>query len=163
MPVPDEMPPACRLTPSLCYNETVKKLLLVLLVTGVILAGGCAEVAAPEQGAPAQIIENVTPQEASISIQDNKNNPDFAIIDVRTPGEFAEGHVEDAIIIDFYSESFRSDINALDKNKTYLIYCQSGNRSGKALKIMEELGFTEVYNISGGILEWKAQGLPLIK
>ncbi len=141
----------------------MKKLLIVILVIGVILAGGCAEVAAPEQGASAQNIENVTPQEASTSIQDNKGNPDFVILDVRTPEEFAEGYVEDAILIDFYSESFRSEVNALDKNKTYLIYCRSGNRSGKALKIMEELGFTEVYNISGGMLEWKAQGLPLIK
>ncbi|MFC1938238.1 rhodanese-like domain-containing protein [Chloroflexota bacterium] len=131
----------------------MKKLLIALLVTGVILAGGCAEVATPEQGAPAQIIENITPREAFTLIQDNEDNPDFAIIDVRTPEEFAEGHVEDAIIIDFYSESFRRELDTLDKNKTYLIYCQSGNRSGKALKIMVELGFKEVYNMSGGIID----------
>ena len=141
----------------------MKKLLIVLLVIGVILAGGCAEVAAPEREAPAQIIENVTPREAFALIQDNEDNPDFIIIDVRTPEEFAEGHVEDAIIIDFYSESFRSEVNALDKNKTYLIYCRSGGRSGKALKIMVELGFREVYNMSGGIVDWKAEGLPTTK
>ncbi len=141
----------------------MKKLLIVLLVIGVILAGGCAEVAAPEREAPAQIIENVTPREAFALIQDNEDNPDFIIIDVRTPEEFAEGHVEDAIIIDFYSESFRSEVNALDKNKTYLIYCRSGGRSGKALKIMVELGFTEVYNMAGGIVDWKAEGLPTTK
>ena len=141
----------------------MKKLLIVLLVIGVILAGGCAEVAAPEREAPAQIIENVTPREAFALIQDNEDNPDFIIIDVRTPEEFAEGHVEDAIIIDFYSESFADELNALDKNKTYLIYCRSGGRSGKALKIMEELGFTKVYNMSGGIVDWKAEGLPTTK
>ena len=141
----------------------MKKLLLVLLVIGAILAGGCAEVTTPEREASSQIIENITPQQAFTSIQDNKDNPDFVIVDVRTPEEFAEGYVEDAIIIDFYSESFRSEVNALDKNKTYLIYCRSGNRSGSTLDIMAELNFREVYNISGGIIAWNAEGLPTTK
>ena len=141
----------------------MKKLLLVLLVAGIVLTGGCAEIATPEQEAPAQIIENITPQEAFTLIQDNKNNPDFVIIDVRTPGEFAEEHIENANNADFRSEAFRDELNKLDKNKTYLIYCRSGARSGKALNIMEELNFREVYNISGGIIEWKAEGLPITK
>ena len=51
----------------------------------------------------------------------------------------------------------------MDKSKTYLIYCRSGNRSGQALDIMEELNFREVYNMMGGILEWEAEGLPTVK
>ena len=139
--------------------------LSVSLVIGVVLAGGCVqyEIKAPEPETPTQIIENITPQEAFTLIQNNKNNPDFVIIDVRTPEEFAHEHIENTINIDYYSEIFRGELNKLDKNKTYLIYCRSGNRSGKALDIMAELNFREVYNMLGGIIEWKAEGLPTTK
>jgi len=126
--------------------------LSVSLVIGVVLTGGCT-----------QIIEDITPQEAFTLIQENQNSPDFVIIDVRTPEEFADGHIENAINIDFYSETFQDELNELDKNKTYLVYCRSGRRSRNALDIMEELNFREAYNMSDGIIEWKAAGLPTIK
>jgi len=129
--------------------------LLVLLVIGVVSTGGCVG-----QETPTQIIGDITPQEAFTLIQDNQNNPDFVIIDVRTPEEFADGHIENAINLDYYSETFGDELNKLDKNKTYLIYCRSGKRSRNALDIMEELNFREAYNMSGGIIEWKAEGLP---
>lgn len=132
--------------------------LSALLVVGLVVTGGCAR-----SEAPTQIIENITPQEAFTLIQDNQNNPDFVIIDVRTAEEFAAGHLENVITIDFYSETFRDELNLLDKSKTYLIYCRSGNRSGQSLAIMEELNFREVYNMSGGIDQWFAEGLPIVK
>lgn len=141
----------------------MKKLLLVSLVIGVVLTGGCAGIATPAQEASTQIIENIAPQEAFTLIKDKQNNPDFIIIDVRTLEEFAEEHIEDAINIDFYAKTFRDELNRLDKNKTYLIYCRSGGRSGNALNIMEELDFREVHNMSGGIIEWNAEGLPITK
>ena len=128
-------------------------LLSVSLIIGVALAGGCVQ---------AQIIEDITPQEAFTLIQNNQNNPDFVIIDVRTPEEFAEEHIENAINLDYYSETFRDELNKLDKNKTYVVYCRSGKRSGNALTIMKELNFREAYNI-GGIIQWKAAGLPTTK
>ncbi len=118
--------------------------LSVSLVMGVALTGGCVL-------DKTATIEDITPQEASTLIQNNQNNPDFVIIDVRTPEEFGEEYIEQATNIDFYSETFRDTLNALDKNKTYLIYCQSGGRSGSALDIMAELNFKEVYNILCGI------------
>ncbi len=126
------------------------------LVIGVALTGGCVL-----DGTAT--IEDITPQEAFALIQNNQNNPDFVIIDVRTPDEFGGEHIENATNIDFYSETFRDMLNNLDKNKTYLIYCRSGGRSGNALNIMAELDFTEVYNILGGILIWEAEGLPTVK
>ena len=146
----------------------MKKLLLVLpalLVIGVVLTGGCVgtETVTPNQETQTQIIENITPQEAFTLIQDNQDNPDFVILDVRTPEEFADGHIENAINLDYYFETFRDELNKLDKNKKYLIYCRSGNRSGKALNIMEEVNFREVYNMVGGIIEWGAEGLPITK
>ncbi len=139
--------------------------LSVSLVIGVILTGGCAgkEIETPVEEAPTQLVQDVTAQEAFTLIQNNRDNPDFVIIDVRTPEEFADGHIEDAINLDFYSETFRDEVDNLDKNKTYLIYCRSGNRSGSALNIMAELNFREVYNILGGINQWKAEGLPTTK
>jgi len=132
--------------------------LSALLVVGLVVTGGCVR-----SEIPTQIIENITPQEAFALIQGNQNNPDFVIIDVRTLEEFAEGHLEDAINIDYYSETFRDELTLLDKSKTYLIYCRSGNRSGQTLDIMEELNFREVYNMSGGIKQWLAEGLPTVK
>jgi rhodanese-related sulfurtransferase len=141
----------------------MKKLLLVSLVIVVILTVGCAKTKTPEQEKPSQIIEDITPQEAFTLIQNNKNNPDFVIIDVRTAEEFAEGHIENAINIDYHSETFREELNKLDKNKTYLVYCASGGRSAAALDIMQELGFREAYNMLGGINQWTAEGLPTTK
>lgn len=132
-------------------------LLPILLMIGVALAGGCTDT---EIETPTQITENITPQEALALIQDNRDNPDFMVIDVRTPEEFAEEHIENATNLDYYAATFRNELDKLNKNKTYLIYCRSGTRSGSALDIMTELNFKEVYNIAGGINEWKAQGLP---
>ena len=144
-------------------KKTMVLALSVSLVIGVVLTGGCVrdETAPPET--LTQIIEDITPQEAFALIQNNQNNPDFAIIDVRTPEEFAGEHIENAIDIDFRSESFWDELNKLDKNKTYLVYCRSGVRSRNALDIMAELNFREAYNMSGGIIAWKAEGLPTTK
>ena len=130
--------------------------LSVSLVIGVALMGGCV-------GDGTATIEDITPQEAFTLIQNNQDNPDFVIIDVRTPEEFADGHIENASNIDFYSDTFRDELDNLDKNKTYFIYCRSGGRSGNALNIMAELDFTEVYNMSGGIIAWDAEELPTVK
>jgi rhodanese-related sulfurtransferase len=109
------------------------------------------------------IIEDVNLEEAYALIVDNLSNPDFVIIDVRTPGEYASGHIEDAINMDFYAEDFDEQLDELDRDKIYLIYCQSGNLSGKARDKMEALGFKEVYNMLGGIANWERTNLPTVK
>jgi rhodanese-related sulfurtransferase len=83
-------------------------------------------------------------------------------LDVRTPIEFAEGHIERARLIDFQSGNFENEIAALDKNATYAVYCRSGNRSGQAVKVMQDAGFTNVFNMNGGVIEWANAGLPLV-
>jgi rhodanese-related sulfurtransferase len=84
------------------------------------------------------------------------------ILDVRTPGEFAEGYIEGAQNIDFQSGNFENEIAALDKNVTYAVYCRSGNRSGQAAKIMHDAGFHEVYNLDGGVIDWANEGMLLV-
>lgn len=82
-----------------------------------------------------------------------KNNPDLVIVDVRTNREFEVGHIEGALNIDVSLPDFKEKIEQLDKNKKYLVYCRSGNRSKFAGRIMEGLGFKEVYNLDGGIVD----------
>jgi len=107
-----------------------------------------------------QKIKNITIEEAQTLIEKNKDN--LIILDVRTSEEYSREHIEDAINIDFYSETFREDLNKLDKDKTYIVHCQIGGRSAKALNTMKELGFKEAYNM-GGITQWKENGLPTTK
>jgi rhodanese-related sulfurtransferase len=83
-------------------------------------------------------------------------------LDVRTPGEFAEGHLEGARLIDFQSGNFENEIATLDKNATYAVYCRSGNRSGQAVKVMQDAGFMNVFNMNGGVIDWANAGLPLV-
>lgn len=115
------------------------------------------------QEAQTQIIGDTTPADAYALIQNNKENNAFVIIDVRTPEEYQNGFIKDAINLDFYSETFRDELDKLDKDKTYLIYCRSGRRSGLTIDVMKEIGFREAYNLVGGLVQWEAEGLPIVK
>lgn len=78
------------------------------------------------------------------------------ILDVRTDDEIAEGIIPNAIQIDIYKgQEFINEIEKLDKSKNYYVYCRSGNRSGQACAIMEQLGFENAFNLEGGMLEWE--------
>lgn len=86
---------------------------------------------------------------------------DVVILDVRTPAEFADGHIANAINIDAQGGNFASEIEGLDKTKTYAVYCRSGNRSGTATQIMADAGFSKLYNMNGGTIDWTNFGFPL--
>jgi rhodanese-related sulfurtransferase len=120
---------------------------------------GCAQ----QTGTPTNVFTDITVEEALDLIKANEGNPNFIIVDVRTPEEFAEGHIANAIMVDFRSDNFKEEIDKLDKDKTYLIYCRTGNRSRGALDIMVELGFREVYHLTSGIVGWLEEGLPVTK
>jgi rhodanese-related sulfurtransferase len=107
------------------------------------------------------VLESIGVDEAVEFIEKNKDNGDFIILDIRTPEEYESGHLENAINIDFYSDSFQQELARLDKKKTYLEYCRSGGRSARALDLMKDLGFTEVYNMKGGITSWRENGYPV--
>ncbi|MFC1994464.1 rhodanese-like domain-containing protein [Chloroflexota bacterium] len=140
-------------------------MLFILLVSGVLLITSCAENqnGAPGQETPIQIIQDITPQEAFTLIKENTDNSDFIIIDVRTPNEFTDGYIKDAINMDFMSDEFRDNIGKLDRDRTYLIYCRTANRSRGAVDIMEELRFQSLYHMLGGITQWENDGLPVIQ
>ena len=134
--------------------------LILALVLALMLCFGCSS---PETETPAQIIEDITAEEADELIRENEGNPDFMIIDVRTPAEYAGGHIADSILIDFNADDFENKIGQLDREGKYLVYCRSGNRSSRALSVMQDLGFKEVYNMLGGIGAWTAAGFPTVK
>ncbi len=81
-----------------------------------------------------------------------KSTPDAILLDVRTPAEAAAGKLENAKIIDFNSPDFAKSISKLDKEKSYFVYCRSGMRSASACRTMHEMGFTNLFNLTGGYL-----------
>jgi phage shock protein E len=86
----------------------------------------------------------------------------IVVLDVRTPAEFAEGHLPNAINVDFESGSFEEELAGLDKSATYAVYCRSGNRSGQATAVMSKAGFENMYDLQGGVLDWQAAGGTLV-
>ena len=85
-------------------------------------------------------------------------HPEAVVLDVRTEDEFESGHIPKALNIDLrMGPGFIDEVNALDKNKSYYVYCRSGARSAQAVQVMRDLGFSETYNLIGGILEWEGE------
>jgi rhodanese-related sulfurtransferase len=123
---------------------------VIAMLTSVLLLAGCASGAT---GVTNMSVEDFSKKTAESGV---------VILDVRTPGEFMTGHIQDAQNIDFESGSFESQIESLDKNGTYAVYCRSGNRSGQAVKVMQDAGFKNIYNLDGGVIDWANSGLPLV-
>ena len=147
------------------HKKAAMWLVVAALFFGVVVAGGSPHrtVYAAESSSQTQISEAVTPQGAYSLIQENKDNPDFVILDVRTPREFAGGHIEGAVNLDYNDRSFKDDLNGLDKTKMHLVYCRTGRRSKGAFDMMKALGFQEIYHMLGGIVLWTSEGLPTTK
>ena len=109
------------------------------------------------------IIKTLEPRPAFEFIKKNMHNPNFVVLDIRTPQEFQDGHIEGAINIDYRSPTFGADLDRLDKAKTYFVYCRIGRRSANAIGTMTQKGFENIYRTSGDIVAWRAAGLPLVK
>ncbi len=101
----------------------------------------------------------VSAEDANAALVDAPD--DLVILDVRTPEEFAEGHIDGAVMIDFYRDDFATELAKLDPDASYVLYCRSGNRSGQTLELMEGLEFQNVQDVDGGIVAWQSAGLPL--
>ena len=84
------------------------------------------------------------------------------LLDVRRPDEFYSGHIEGAVNIDFYEPGFQEELGKLDREKSYLVYCRSGNRSEQTMSMMKHLGFKEVYNLAHGIIDWDDEGYDIV-
>lgn len=106
------------------------------------------------------VLTTIDTAQSAALIEQHQGDKQFSIIDVRTPEEYAEGHLTGSQMIDYYDADFADQLQQLDKDKTYLIYCRSGGRSGRTLKLMEQMGFSSVYNMSGGFSRWQGEQRP---
>jgi rhodanese-related sulfurtransferase len=95
--------------------------------------------------------QNLAPAEFKAAFESADN---AVIIDVRTPSEIAAGKIKGAIELDFFAPDFGQKVLALDKDKSYFIYCRSGNRSGQACMFLQMQGFANPVNLRGGMLAW---------
>ena len=127
--------------------------LAVLILALSVLVAACSS------DTTTQSIELVSPAEASQVIADSPAG--LVVLDIRTPEEFTQARLADAMLVDFYEDDFAAQLDTLDKDVPYVMYCNSGNRSSEAVKTMEDLGFVEVYEIDGGIVNWYDQGYPI--
>lgn len=132
----------------------MKHILLLICVVINVSSFSCKKPVNQEQASV-----GVSPQEMQALLQDNS----IQLIDVRTPKEYHEEHIGNAKNIDFMASNFSASINTLDKQKPVLIYCRSGKRSGNSVDEFLKLGFTKIYNLEGGILKWKSEGLETNK
>lgn len=124
---------------------------LIASFAALILLAGCSST-----GSATTVNLNVSEFSQKIT------EPDVIILDVRTPEEFASGHIEGALNIDFNGGDFANEITRLNPSDNYAIYCRSGSRSGQAASIMHKAGFHDVSNLNGGVIDWTNAGLPLV-
>ncbi len=94
--------------------------------------------------------------------QAKASEPGVVVLDVRTGGEYAAGHIANAINIDVEGMTFDGEIKSLDKDAKYAVYCQSGRRSVNAIKKLQDAGFTNLFNLENGIFDWQGAGLPVV-
>lgn len=112
-----------------------------------------------ESTPPESVIENVNPEQFKTLLDQNA----AILLDVRTGPEVDQGYIEGAVNIDLQSADFKDKLSSLDPKQPVLVYCAAGMRSQSAAQIMEELGFTKVYNLEKGIGSWTAAGYELVK
>ena len=84
------------------------------------------------------------------------------LVDVRTHDEYNSGYIENSLNIDYLSNDFSKNVEELDKNTPIVLYCRSGKRSSRSANILSKLGFNEVYNLQGGILDWVEIGNTVV-
>jgi len=147
----------------LLFTRTSRLLLITCLLLLPLVAGDFLSHVDSVRAQIAGTARDLSPKQAEALIEQDHSNPNFVVLDVRTPKEFAAGHLSGAVNLDYHSTDFQQKISQLARNKTYLLYCQSGVRSGLSFQLMKELGFRNVYNLVGGISNWSRQGLKTVR
>ena len=151
----------------------MNKKLLTIMIVGALSACSQADtnaaspkpqqqeqVAQGEQKAGEMKITHINAREA---LETMGARPELVVLDVRTPREFAAGHIDGAINIDFKNANFATEIAKLDGSQDYIIHCRSGGRSTASLTVFKNQGFSHIIHMDGGMLGWKKAGLPTVK
>jgi phage shock protein E len=141
--------------------NNIKLLLVILSFTFISCAQNTAknEVKDGEKYATQdkQVVQLISPKDLNAKLGD------IQLIDIRTPKEYTGGYIKGAININFFDRNFNDQMAKLNKDKELYIYCRSGNRTGKAAKRLKDQGFTKIYDLQGGILNWNRNKLKVVK
>ena len=135
--------------------KTTLKLSLLFFIS--ILNINCNNQNSSKTGAPLGEISQISAAEFK------EKSVNQTIIDIRTPQEYGQGYIEGAININYFDRSFLDQVSKYDKSKPIFIYCRSGNRTSSASKKLLKLGFTEVYDLQGGIISWARDKNEIVK
>jgi rhodanese-related sulfurtransferase len=143
----------------------------VSLALTVGLSGCSSDSGAMETAAAAEAQGPAAPAQATdapvrVGVAEFANviaSPDVTIVDVRTPQEFAEGHIEGAVNIPVELPDFMDRVSELDPSGTYAVYCRSGNRSQPAVAGMASVGITSIFELESGTTGWASEGQPLVQ
>lgn len=142
------------------------KSLAIIAIAGLTTLSACSKSetaeAAPVTATQVQAMK-VTHVDAQQASQLMAARPELVVLDVRTPGEFAQGHIEGAINIDFKNADFATRLAELDAGQDYLIHCRSGGRSTKSLTVFKTVGFSHIIHMDGGMIGWNKAKLPTVK
>ncbi len=133
-------------------NKTFRLTFLPVLVA--LLFGSCGN-AQHSNG----VVENANVN----AFEQGMYGENVILLDVRMPKEVAQGHIEGAEVMDFYSADFDSKLKTLDSEKEVYVYCRSGGRSYKTAEKLAAMGFKKVVNLDGGIGAWNSAGKPTVK
>ena len=141
--------------------------ILFLLILGLLSCGSATDTESTASSQESDLkdeqisedgVQFVDSREAEILIREQGS---LIVLDVRTQDEYDKGHIQNALMIDFNSPDFSKHLQALDPDKTYLVYCAVGGRSSKAAVLMGKTGFKKVYGVSEGYSELKEAGVPV--
>jgi rhodanese-related sulfurtransferase len=141
-------------------SKAIFILIFFLLPALSVQPSGAASQDKPDKH-PETLSNNLSSREAWKLIRKNAGNPDFIILDVRTPLEFFNSRIPGAMNMDYYNPEFKKNLLQLDSGKTYLVYCKSGARSQSAVTLMKTMKFKSLFHLAGGINEWKNEGMPI--
>ena len=129
----------------------IKNFLALLFLLAVISCGAFGQ----------RVYRDISVNRADSIINATKDSS-LVLLDVRTPAEYDKGHLEDAVLINILKRGFRRKLSGLDRDASYLVYCATGGRSARAMKIMKKKKFRKVYNMVGGIRDWTKEGYDII-
>ena len=123
---------------------------------------GAVDQGAVDQGGADAVTEALADYDP-VEFQSELARTGARLLDVRTPTEFAGGHLDGATNIDWMGTSFAADVGAWSRTDAVFLYCQSGTRSAKAKASMQAMGFGELHSLAGGYVAWTTAGLPTVK
>jgi len=143
-------------------KQHLKYLLLIAITTVCVLALSLAYSSHELKKEKKRLVKSdLTVQEANDFLNKNKENKDIILIDLRTPAEYAEGHIAGSVFLNYYNGKTKKLLGKLDTGKDYVLIDAQGRTTHKFMKKMSKQGFKEAHRINGGIKEWREQNLPL--